>query len=84
LELSAYRLDYIRPAVSRRREARRPELVETDVGAVREAIAGRYRGAVTGKRFATETALEARRVGALDGREPRVWESLGDPPGLIR
>jgi hypothetical protein len=44
-------------------------------GAERHAVANVFVAAraVTAKRFATETALEASRLAALDGREPRVW-----------
>ena len=51
-----------------------PELVEGDVTAVREAIAGRYLGVEAGKRFAAEGRSHPGVVVRLDAGDPRVWD----------
>lgn len=50
-----------------------PELVEGDVTAAREAIAGRYLGAERGKRFAAERRSKPGVLLRLNATEPRVW-----------
>jgi PPOX class probable F420-dependent enzyme len=50
-----------------------PELVEGDVTAVREAIAGRYLGVESGGRFAAERRSKPGVLLRLDARDPRVW-----------
>ncbi len=50
-----------------------PELVEGDVTAVREAIAGRYLGVESGGRFAAERQSKPGVLLRLDARDPRVW-----------
>ena len=57
-----------------------PELVEGDVTAVREAIAGRYLGAEAGKRFASERSKPGVLL-RLQAREPRVWSLAPILPG---
>ncbi len=51
-----------------------PELLEGDVTAVREAIAGRYLGVEAGKRFADERRSHPGVVVRLDAHAPRVWD----------
>jgi PPOX class probable F420-dependent enzyme len=50
-----------------------PELIEGDVTEVREAIAGRYLGVESGKRFAAERRSKPGVLLRLSAREPRVW-----------
>jgi PPOX class probable F420-dependent enzyme len=50
-----------------------PELVAGDVTAAREAIAGRYLGAESGKRFAAERRSKPGVLLRLNAPEPRVW-----------
>ena len=50
-----------------------PELVEGDVSAAREAIAGRYLGVEGGKRFAAERRSKPGVLLRLNATEPRVW-----------
>jgi PPOX class probable F420-dependent enzyme len=50
-----------------------PQLVEGDVTAAREAIAGRYLGVEVGKRFASERRSKPGVLLRLTAREPRVW-----------
>ena len=49
------------------------ELVECDVGPVREAIAGRYLGAADGARFAAERSHPGVLL-RLTADDPRVWD----------
>jgi PPOX class probable F420-dependent enzyme len=51
-----------------------PELVEGDVTAVREAIAGRYLGIEAGKRFAAERRSHPGVLVRLDAHDVRVWD----------
>jgi Pyridoxamine 5'-phosphate oxidase len=51
-----------------------PELVDGDVTAVREAIAGRYLGAVRGRRFAATRRSGWGTVLRLTPHNPRVWD----------
>ena len=51
-----------------------PELVEGDVSAVREAIAGRYLGVEAGERFAAERRSKPGVLLRLNARQPRVWD----------
>ena len=50
------------------------ELVECDVGPVREAIAGRYLGADDGARFAAERSSRPGVLLRLTADDPRVWD----------
>jgi PPOX class probable F420-dependent enzyme len=50
-----------------------PELVEGDVTAAREEIAGRYLGVEAGKRFAAARRSKPGVLLRLHAREPRVW-----------
>ena len=50
-----------------------PELIEGDVTAAREAIAGRYLGGETGERFAAERRSKPGVLLRLNACEPRVW-----------
>jgi PPOX class probable F420-dependent enzyme len=56
------------------------ELVECDVGAVREAIAGRYLGAADGARFAAERSSHPGVLLRLTPVDPRVWDMSGILP----
>ena len=49
------------------------ELVEGDVTAAREAIAGRYLGEEQGRRFAAQRAAKPGLLLGLPANEPRVW-----------
>ena len=51
-----------------------PELVEGDVTAAREAIAGRYLGSENGRRFAAERRAKPGVLLRLNADEPRVWD----------
>lgn len=51
-----------------------PELVEGDVTANRESIAGRYLGPEAGKRFAAERRAKPGVLLRLRDPEPRVWD----------
>jgi len=51
-----------------------PELVEGDVTAAREAIAGRYLGIEAGKRFAAERRSRPGVLVRLDAHDARVWD----------
>jgi PPOX class probable F420-dependent enzyme len=51
-----------------------PELVDCDVGPVREAIAGRYLGAEAGVRFAATRSGTPGVLLRLAARDPRVWD----------
>jgi PPOX class probable F420-dependent enzyme len=51
-----------------------PELVEGDVTAARESIAGRYLGIDAGKRFAGERRSHPGVVVRLNAVAPRVWD----------
>jgi PPOX class probable F420-dependent enzyme len=51
-----------------------PELVQGDVTAAREAIAGRYLGVEAGKRFASERRSRPGVLVRLDARDRRVWD----------
>jgi PPOX class probable F420-dependent enzyme len=51
-----------------------PEIVEGDVTAARESIAGRYLGVEAGKRFAGERRSHPGVVVRLDAVAPRVWD----------
>jgi PPOX class probable F420-dependent enzyme len=50
------------------------ELVEGDVTAVREAIAGRYLGLEAGRRFASERRSHPGVLLRLDARDARAWD----------
>jgi hypothetical protein len=54
-----------------------PELVERDVTAAREAIAGRYLGLERGRRFAASRPSPRGTLLRLVPREPRVWNLEG-------
>jgi PPOX class probable F420-dependent enzyme len=51
-----------------------PELVEGDVSAAREAIAGRYLGVEAGRRFAAARRSKPGVLLRLIAHEPRVWD----------
>ncbi len=51
-----------------------PELVPGDVTAAREAIAGRYLGPESGKRFAAERRTKPGVLLRLTADEPRTWD----------
>jgi PPOX class probable F420-dependent enzyme len=51
-----------------------PDLVEGDMTAVRETIAGRYLGVETGRRFAAERRSKPGILVRLDDRDRRVWD----------
>ncbi len=51
-----------------------PDLVEGDVTAAREAIAGRYLGAEAGTCFAAERRSKRGVLLRLDARDARIWD----------
>jgi len=51
-----------------------PELVEGDVTAIRESIAGRYLGREPGRRFAADRRSKAGVMLRLRDPDPRVWD----------
>jgi len=51
-----------------------PELVDTDVTSVREAIAGRYLGVERGRRYAETRRSRRGTVVRLLPNDPRVWD----------
>ena len=51
-----------------------PELVDRDVTAVREAIAGRYLGTERGRRFAASRRSPRGTLLRLDPKRSRVWD----------
>ena len=51
-----------------------PELVEGEMTPVREAIAGRYLGVESGRRFAVERRSKPGVLLRLDDPDPRVWD----------
>jgi hypothetical protein len=57
-----------------------PELVDTDVTLVREAIAGRYLGAERGRRYAETRRSRQGTVVRLAPRDPRVWDLAASLP----
>ena len=56
------------------------ELVDCDVGPAREAIAGRYLGAVDGGRFAAERSSRPGVLLRLSADSPRIWDLSGILP----
>ena len=56
------------------------ELVDCDVGPAREAIAGRYLGAVDGGRFAAERSSSPGVLLRLSADSPRIWDLSGILP----
>jgi PPOX class probable F420-dependent enzyme len=57
------------------------ELIEGDVTAVREAIAGRYLGVEAGRQFAAKRGSKPGVVVRLDARDHRVWDLSAILPG---
>ena len=51
-----------------------PELVEGDVTAIREDIAGRYLGTDAGRRFAAARTSKPGVLLRLAASDPRVWD----------
>jgi hypothetical protein len=51
-----------------------PQLIDTDVTAVREAIAGRYLGVERGRRFAASRRSPRGTLLRLVPQDPRIWD----------